>query len=237
MLTLSPQHYEKISLSVDVILLSFYKKESQCIPTQVIYLIIRYECMRTLLVDNHDSFTYNLYHLVKEANEGQGIVHVRNTECLQNSMLLDYDYIIISPGGGLPKEHKNLMNIVATTCQSHPVLGICLGHQALIETFGGKIHKITKPFHGIADEIKVIESSKLFKGLPRYFKGARYHSWVANKSENISCWNVTAVGSDNEIMAIEHKEKPLFGIQFHPESFVSEYGKQIIKNFYSYANL
>lgn len=185
-----------------------------------------------LLLDNYDSFTYNLYHLVQKNYNGEVIVK-RDYE-IKSSELNDYDAFIISPGPGRPQTTPEAMKILTMFSESKPILGICLGMQCINEFFGGKTVKADKPMHGKSSKFLHNNRSSIFIDIPIEINIARYHSLVVEPSKDLV---ISGHSLDGTVMAIEHKILPIFGLQFHPESFLSEYGDDIIKNFLDVAGL
>lgn len=184
--------------------------------------------MNILMLDNYDSFTYNLVQLVKE-NTVFRIDVFRNDEITLNE-INKYDKIILSPGPGIPNEAGILCKLITQYKNSKPILGICLGMQAIGEVLGGILINIEEPLHGIATPIHHT-SSNLFFDIPTPFNAGRYHSWALDANNIPPELKVTATDVNGMIMAIEHNVLPLCGVQFHPESILSEYGKNIILNF------
>ena len=182
-----------------------------------------------ILVDNYDSFTYNLYQLLGEI--GENVVVIRNDEVNKEIVQeLIPDAILISPGPCTPDQAGNSMEIIDLFLGKIPILGICLGHQCIVQVMGGKIIKATKPVHGKKTKI-FHANSGLFKNMKKNFYAVRYHSLIADKETlpvelSISSWT-----EDGVIMAVENEEKKIFGIQFHPESIDTEFGKDILLNF------
>ena len=184
--------------------------------------------MNILLLDNYDSFTYNLVHYLEGLD--CDVTVIRNDE-VQVDGLNQYDKIVISPGPGLPKEAGELMNLIERYGESMPILGVCLGFQAIIEHYGGKLYNQETVKHGIFEQCNFEADSKLFKGLPANFKVGLYHSWAADADNFPAELKVTATSENDVVMAFEHKTLPLCGVQFHPESILTEHGKQIVQNF------
>lgn len=183
-----------------------------------------------LLIDNYDSFTYNLYQLVGEINPD--IKVIRNDEMsVEEIKALAPSHIIISPGPGRPENAGNIVDVIKILGKDIPILGICLGHQAICYAFGATITYAKKLMHGKQSDVKVDLTSKLFKGLKDIISVARYHSLVASLSTITNDLKVTAMTSDNEVMAVEHKNYNIYGVQFHPESIMTPDGKQILENF------
>ncbi len=185
--------------------------------------------MKILLIDNYDSFTYNLVHSIEQCNI-DALVVIRNDEVQWNE-IEKYDRIIFSPGPGLPKDAGWMPRILHTFSKQKPMLGICLGMQAIVEEFGGKLRNLIKPLHGIPTPIRVLKKEDpIFNNLPEYFTGGHYHSWVADPQYIPESIEVTAIDSYKNVMAVRHKTLPIHGLQFHPESVLSSHGNQIIKN-------
>ncbi|MDA9231421.1 aminodeoxychorismate/anthranilate synthase component II [Rickettsiales bacterium] len=186
-----------------------------------------------ILIDNYDSFTFNLYHYIIESSEKydkEDIMVVRNDKISKSKIKeLNPDAIILSPGPCTPKEAGISIDIVQEFKGKIPILGICLGHQTIGEAFGGKIIK-TEPMHGKISNI-YHNNTGIFHNIPSPFKSTRYHSLIIEDKSLPECFNITAKTEDGIIMAIQHKEFNIHGLQFHPESIASEYGHDLIKNF------
>ena len=183
-----------------------------------------------LLIDNYDSFTWNIYHYMT--------IHGVKVEVIRNDLINSNDIrkkkyrgIILSPGPGHPKTAGNMVKIINDLKKGLPFLGICLGHQAIGYACGAKIEKMKCVMHGRTDNIFQKKSSKIFKGIPKSFIATRYHSLEISKKKLPKDIEILALSENNIIMAIKIKRKPVYGIQFHPESFATEYGKLIFKNF------
>jgi anthranilate synthase component 2 len=185
-----------------------------------------------LIIDNYDSFTYNLVHLVNEI--GLQCEVWRNDRFDINDVEA-YDKIILSPGPGIPSEAGLLLQVIERYSPTKSIFGVCLGQQAIAEAFGGKLYNLKQPMHGIATPIRVTdEEERLFKGLPQHFKVGRYHSWVVDETSIPDVLTVTAIDeADNSAMALRHKQYDVRGVQFHPESILTEYGKEMMKNWLS----
>ena len=184
---------------------------------------------KILVFDNYDSFTYNLVHYLQ--NLTNETIDVFRNDKISLDEIDQYDKIVLSPGPGLPNEAGLLISLIKRFYKTKSILGVCLGHQAIGEVFGGKLINLDKVYHGVATPIQVLDANeKLFKGLPREFKGGRYHSWVVDNVNLPDCFNVTAVDQQGMIMAITHKEHDLRGVQFHPESVLTEHGMKIMEN-------
>lgn len=183
--------------------------------------------MKILLIDNYDSFTYNLVHYL----EGQDatVVVVRNDE-INFHDVEQFDKIVLSPGPGLPKDAGLQPKLIEQFAKTKPILGVCLGFQALVEFFGGEIFNQQDVKHGVAEKCKIVSDSKLFSEIEKEFKVGLYHSWAAKKENFPSDLKITALSENNTIMAFEHVSLPVYGVQFHPESILTENGHQIIAN-------
>lgn len=184
--------------------------------------------MKILVLDNYDSFTYNLVYLLRELGCGDQMDIYRNDK-IALSDVAEYDKILLSPGPGLPRDAGIMMDLIQTYSSSKNILGICLGHQAIGEAFGGGLINLTEVVHGVASEVKVREDL-LFEGLPETFRIGRYHSWVIDEDSLPSDLVVTAKTPDGQVMALRHKERQVRGLQFHPESILTEHGKKILEN-------
>jgi anthranilate synthase component 2 len=187
---------------------------------------------KILIIDNYDSFTYNLVHLVNEI--GLECDVWRNDQFKLEDVDA-YDRIILSPGPGIPSEAGLLHEVIRKYAPTKSIFGVCLGQQAIAEVFGGQLYNLSRPMHGIATPIKVTDDSeRLFKGLPQSFKVGRYHSWVVSRDGLPDTLEVTAIDeADNSIMALRHKTYDVRGVQFHPESVLTELGKEMMQNWLS----
>ena len=184
--------------------------------------------MKTVIIDNYDSFTYNLSHLVKEL--GAEVSVVRNDRF--NLGDIDaFDKIILSPGPGIPSEAGLLLDVIRRYDGRNPILGVCLGHQAIGEAFGGTLENLSEVFHGVATPCHIIAEDPLFKGIAPDFEVGRYHSWVVSKENFPDCLEITAVSNEGQVMALRHRTMEIHGIQFHPESVLTPEGRIIIQNF------
>lgn len=183
-----------------------------------------------LLIDNYDSFSYNLYQMIGELHPD--IKVIRNDEMtVEEIKELAPEKIIISPGPGRPEDAGMIVEAASTVCRDIPTLGVCLGHQAICKAYGAAIGYAKKLMHGKRSEVSTVADSPLFKGLGNRFAVARYHSLAADESTMPDCLEVTAVTDDGEIMAVQHKEYKIYGVQFHPESILTPLGKQMLRNF------
>lgn len=184
--------------------------------------------MKTVIIDNYDSFTYNLSHLVKEL--GAEVSVVRNDR-FSIGEIEAFDKIILSPGPGIPSEAGLLTEVIRRYAGRKPMLGVCLGHQAIGEVFGGRLENLSEVFHGVATPCHIVADDPLFKGLQTDFEVGRYHSWVVSKEDFPECLEVTAVSDEGQVMALRHRTMEIHGIQFHPESVLTPEGRTIIQNF------
>ena len=183
--------------------------------------------MKTVIIDNYDSFTYNLAHVVKEL--GAEVDVLRNDK-FELEELEKYDKIILSPGPGIPEEAGLLLEVIRTYAGRKPILGVCLGEQAIGQAFGGKLTNLSEVFHGIQTNVKIKNKDYIFSGLPTEIPVGRYHSWVVDTEGFPEELVITAISSEGQIMALKHREYDVHGIQFHPESVLTPDGKQIVGN-------
>jgi anthranilate synthase component 2 len=181
-----------------------------------------------LIIDNYDSFTYNLVHLVNEL--GLQCQVWRNDQ-FKLEDVDKFSHIILSPGPGVPSEAGLLLKVIEKYAPTKSIFGVCLGQQAIAEVFGGKLYNLPQPMHGIATPIKVTDTNEaLFTGLPDTFKVGRYHSWVVERDLPATL-DITAIDEeDGSVMALRHTEYNVRGVQFHPESVLTEYGKEMMQN-------
>ena len=183
--------------------------------------------IKTIIIDNYDSFTYNLSHLLKEL--GADVTVVRNDK-FKIEDLEQYDKIVLSPGPGIPSEAGLMPQVIKAYAGRKPILGICLGHQAIGEAFGAKLLNIGNVVHGVATPAHLTADDYIFKGLPADLEVGRYHSWVVDDKDLPTCLEVTGRSDDGYIMSMRHKEYDIRGIQYHPESVLTPDGKAIINN-------
>lgn len=184
--------------------------------------------MKIVIIDNYDSFTYNLSHLLKEL--GADVDVIRNDK-FELKDLEQYDKIVLSPGPGIPSEAGLLLDVIRTYAGRKPILGVCLGHQAIGEVFGASLENLKEVYHGVQTEGTQLGNDYIFEGLPERVMMGRYHSWVVAKDSVPECLEVTAMSDDGEIMAMRHRQYDIHGIQFHPESVLTPEGKTIVGNF------
>lgn len=185
--------------------------------------------MKILVFDNYDSFTYNLVHLVEKITHQKADVY-RNDQ-LPLERVKEYDKIILSPGPGIPEEAGLLLPLIKEYASSKSILGVCLGHQAIGEAFGGKLINLSSVFHGVATNCQLsIVNCQLFEGLPGTIEIGRYHSWVVSKENFPDELEITAEDENGMIMALQHKKFDVQGVQFHPESVLTPQGEAIMRN-------
>jgi|WetSurMetagenome_2_1015567.scaffolds.fasta_scaffold354476_1 anthranilate synthase component II len=186
--------------------------------------------MKVLLIDNYDSFTYNLAHDLKEI-EQVALTIVKN-DTISLDEIGSFDKVVISPGPGLPGQNGNIIEVIRSYYPYKPILGVCLGLQAIYEAFYGHLINLPRVHHGVSSSITVIdEDDVIFKNIPSPFKAGRYHSWVCDPAHIPEQLLVTALDEQGSIMACRHPHFPLHGIQFHPESILTPDGKMMLKNF------
>lgn len=183
-----------------------------------------------ILIDNYDSFTYNIVQYLEELGVEPKIFE-NDKVTIDELKSLDFDSIIISPGAGNPDTAGISMAVLEEFYKTKKILGICLGHQCIAKFFGANIAKSKNPTHGKTSKIFVCENSKLFKNLPKSFEVTRYHSLEVNKSSIPSNLKITAETQDGIIMALEHNALPIYGVQFHPEAILTQYGHELLRNF------
>ena len=186
--------------------------------------------MKILVFDNYDSFTYNLVHLVEKITHSKAEVYRNDQIALEK--VKDYDKIILSPGPGIPNEAGLLLPLIKEYAATKSILGVCLGHQAIGEAFGGKLVNLSTVYHGVATPIQVDAkiNSPLFEGLPDEIEVGRYHSWIISDENFPDELEVTARDENNYIMALQHKKYDVQGVQFHPESVLTPDGEKILRN-------
>lgn len=183
--------------------------------------------MKIVIIDNYDSFVYNLSHLLKELGAE---VTVKRNDQFQLEELEAFDKILLSPGPGIPEEAGLLLDVIRTYAGKKPILGVCLGEQAIGEVYGGSLTNLDEVFHGIQSTITLTTPDYLFEGLPSQIQVGRYHSWVVDQKGLPDCLEVAAVSKEGYIMALRHKTLDVRGVQFHPESVLTPDGKQMLAN-------
>ena len=184
--------------------------------------------MRVLIFDNYDSFTYNLVQLVEQW--GRAEVVVRKNDEVELDEVADFDRIIFSPGPGLPEDVPLMGKIIHQFGSSIPMLGVCLGHQAIAEAFGGKLKHLNAIYHGSVIQTKAMVPDLLFENIPAVFDTGLYHSWAVDDAGFPGELEITARGETGNIMALRHRKYPIHGIQFHPESIMTPDGRKMIEN-------
>jgi anthranilate synthase component 2 len=184
--------------------------------------------MKILVLDNYDSFTYNLVHYLEKVSDAEIEVHRNDKISLQE--ISKFDKILLSPGPGIPSEAGILLDVIKTYAASKSIFGVCLGQQAIAEAFGASLVNLSAVFHGVSTPVEIIADDFLFKNIPRKLNVGRYHSWCVNKINFPAELEITAIDEEGNIMAIKHKKYEVRGVQFHPESILTEYGLEMIKN-------
>ena len=184
--------------------------------------------MKITIIDNYDSFTYNLKLMLEEA--GAEVDVVRNDQ-FEMEQLASADKLVLSPGPGIPSEAGKLIDVIKTYAASKPILGVCLGHQAIGEVFGSTLTNLSTVVHGVQSPIDIVADDYLFSGLPKQLIVGRYHSWVIDREHLGADLTITALSKEGQIMAVRHNTLDVHGIQFHPESVLTPGGRRIIENF------
>lgn len=186
--------------------------------------------MKILVLDNYDSFVYNLVHIIKELDYGRDLVVQRNDK-ISVADVAYFDKVLLSPGPGIPSEAGIMLDLIRMYAPMKSIFGVCLGHQAIGEVFGAKLSNMREVLHGLATPNFVRDQQEiLFRGLPTQFKVARYHSWTVEPSITNDQLMVTAVDDKGLVMGVRHRLYDVRGVQFHPESILTEHGKQMMKN-------
>lgn len=186
--------------------------------------------MKLLVIDNYDSFTYNLVHIIRELGYGRNMSIYRNDK-IALEKVGEYDKILLSPGPGIPEEAGIMPEIIKVYGTDKSILGVCLGHQGIAEAFGGKIFNMPVVLHGVANKTIITnEQEPIFKGLPKTFMACRYHSWSVVPESLNGDLQITAVDEKDNVMALSHRKFDVKGVQFHPESILTEHGIAIVKN-------
>lgn len=184
---------------------------------------------KILILDNYDSFTYNLLQLVHES--GTAETEVRRNDKISLDDVEAFDKIILSPGPGIPQEAGLLLPLIHRYASTKSILGVCLGHQAIGEAFGATLENLTEVFHGVQTPVDIIGEDWIFKGLGKRLSAGRYHSWIVGRNSFPDCLEITAKSEEGQIMALRHRTYDVHGIQFHPESVLTPQGRIIINNF------
>lgn len=186
--------------------------------------------MKILVLDNYDSFTFNLVHYIKELG------HIENLDVFRNDQIAledvdAYDKILLSPGPGIPEEAGVMPSLIQKYGPTKSILGVCLGHQGIAEAYGAKLYNMDTVLHGISSKLEVVKTDdRLFNDIPNQYQICHYHSWNVDKEKLGDELDITAVDEYGEIMAISHKQYDVKGVQFHPESIMTEHGHQLISN-------
>jgi len=191
--------------------------------------------MKVLIIDNYDSFTYNLAQIIEQ----YGIFDYKIVKpgILDIKQVNDVQKVLISPGPGLPRDYPNLFRFLELYSSTKSILGVCLGHQAIAEFFGAGLVNLNKVYHGVSKKVKILSNEDyLFKNIPDGFEGGLYHSWAVSEENFPKDMAITSKANDGTIMSVSHKRFDVKGIQFHPESIMTEYGKQIIRNWIEHKN-
>ena len=184
--------------------------------------------INVLIIDNYDSFTYNLVHYFEELD--CNVTVYRNDE-LDLIDVQPFHKIVLSPGPGLPDQAGLLKAIIAAYAPTKSILGVCLGQQAIAEVFGGSLINLESVYHGVSSKVTILEKNDpIFIGLPSEIEVGRYHSWVVNRSNFPDCLSITSVDGQDQIMSLRHKSLNVYAVQFHPESILTPFGKQLLRN-------
>jgi anthranilate synthase component 2 len=184
--------------------------------------------MKILVFDNYDSFTYNLVQYLERVSPAK--VDVFRNDKISIEEIAGYDKILLSPGPGLPSEAGILLEVIRMYAPTKSIFGVCLGQQAIGEVFGAKLLNLDSVYHGVATEMEVVKEDLLFKGLPKKFKAGRYHSWVVDEKNFPNDLEITCIDENGYVMGLRHKIYDVRGVQFHPESILTEYGLEMIGN-------
>ncbi len=183
--------------------------------------------MQIVIIDNYDSFTYNLVQAFESL--GAGVTVWRN-DAFSLADLRHFDRLVLSPGPGVPAEAGLLLDVVREYAAVKPILGICLGEQAIGQVYGARLVNLPAVFHGVQTPAEIIEPDYVFEGLPRRIQVGRYHSWVVDRASLPACLEVTAVSPEGYVMALRHREYDVRGVQFHPESILTPCGVEMLRN-------
>jgi anthranilate synthase component 2 len=185
--------------------------------------------MRLLVLDNYDSFVYNIVHIIRELGYGDNMDIIRNDK-ISLQEVEKYDKILLSPGPGIPSEAGIMLDVIKKYGPTKSILGVCLGHQGIGEVYGANLINLSEVYHGLAINTKIVNKDSIFTNMPDEFKCGRYHSWAVNPKSDLSNLVITAVDEEGNIMGLKHKEYDVKGVQFHPESVLTEKGKTILEN-------
>jgi len=185
--------------------------------------------MNILVLDNYDSFTYNLVQVLRELGYGEATTVIRNDKLAVEDVEA-YDAVLLSPGPGLPSEAGLMPEIIRRYAPTKRILGVCLGHQGLAESFGAELYNLPDVLHGVATPAEVTAEDRLFNGLPTQFQVGRYHSWSVRPESVPAELEVTALDAQGQVLAFRHRTYDVRGVQFHPESILTEHGHQMMRN-------
>lgn len=186
--------------------------------------------MATIIIDNYDSFTYNLVQIVREVQQVDPIVKLNDQITIEE--VVPYDHIILSPGPGIPSEAGLLLEVIRQLGVTHKIFGVCLGLQAIGEVYGARLKNLNRVYHGIQSPFKLTKvPSPIFDGVSQEFLAGRYHSWVIDRDTAPECLQITAIDEYGEIMAAQHAANQVYGVQFHPESIMTPEGALMVTNF------
>jgi len=183
--------------------------------------------MKILVFDNYDSFTYNLVQYLERCGAS---VDVFRNDKISLEEINKYEKILLSPGPGVPSEAGLLLDVIKEFAPTKSILGVCLGQQAIGEVFGGKLVNLDSVYHGVSTDMEIVKEDLLFKGLPKKFKAGRYHSWVVDEKNFPNELEITVKDENGYVMGLRHKKFDVRGVQFHPESVLTEHGLQMIEN-------
>jgi anthranilate synthase component II len=184
--------------------------------------------MKILVIDNYDSFTYNLVYILRELQEQ---VDVYRNDKISLEEIAAYDKILLSPGPGIPSEAGIMLEVVKEYAPTKSILGVCLGHQGIGEVFGARLNNMTDVLHGISDKVLITDpQDRMFRNLPPQFNVGRYHSWTVVPETVPATLAITAVDEQGRVMALAHRTYDVKGVQFHPESVLTEHGKEMLSN-------
>ncbi len=184
--------------------------------------------MKILVLDNYDSFVYNLVHYIKQL--GYDDVDVYRNDKILLDEIAKYDKIVLSPGPGIPEEAGIMIDLIKRYADSKSILGVCLGHQAIAEAFGSELENMDEVLHGVGNTIKVIEKDVIYSGVPDEFEVGRYHSWQVKKETLGETFKLTGIDENGNVMSMRHNSLDVVGVQYHPESVLTEHGLKIVEN-------
>lgn len=187
---------------------------------------------KVIVIDNYDSFTYNLVHILRTLVLEKDLRIVRN-DAFEIAEVDEFDHILLSPGPGIPRDAGLMPQVIKHFAPTKNILGVCLGHQGIGEAFGSSLFNLPQVFHGMVTPVEVVKEDSLFKGLPNRFNVCRYHSWVIDKDAVSDELEITSIAENGNVMSVKHKRFEVRGVQFHPESIMTEHGEKLIKNWLS----